>query len=49
MEEKVQKLVKTWEMEVFHKTNWDDYKSINVAKYTVSLNGITDHSVIYIY
>ncbi|KAJ8771723.1 hypothetical protein K2173_026900 [Erythroxylum novogranatense] len=42
IEEKVQNLVKTWEMEVFHKTCFDDYKSIaDPKKYSSSLNGRT--------
>ena len=41
LEEKVQNLVKTWEMEVFNKISSHDYKSINLENYTVSLNGIT--------
>ncbi|KDP43037.1 hypothetical protein JCGZ_25223 [Jatropha curcas] len=40
LEEKVQNLLKTWEMEVFHKTCFDDYKSIDPKKYTYSLNGM---------
>ncbi|KAM3711560.1 hypothetical protein ACB098_01G118800 [Castanea mollissima] len=39
LEEKVQNLVKTWEMETFHKKSFDDNKSIDPKKYTVSLNG----------
>ncbi|XP_002526153.2 pathogen-related protein [Ricinus communis] len=39
LEEKVQNLVKTWEMEVFHKTCFDDYKSLDPKRYTFSLNG----------
>lgn len=39
LEEKVQNLVKTWEMEIFHKKSFDDNKSIDPKKYTVSLNG----------
>lgn len=40
LEEKVQNLVKTWEMEMFHKTiDFDDLKSVNLMKYTFSLNG----------
>ncbi|KAJ9146164.1 hypothetical protein P3X46_028468 [Hevea brasiliensis] len=39
LEEKVQNLVKTWEMELFHKACVDDYKSIDPKKYTFSLNG----------
>ncbi|KAK6939994.1 hypothetical protein RJ641_029525 [Dillenia turbinata] len=39
MEEQVQNLVKTWEMEIFHKTRLEDFKSLDPAKYTFSLNG----------
>ncbi|XP_050215300.1 pathogen-related protein [Mercurialis annua] len=39
LEEKVQNLVKTWEMELFHKTSFDDYKSLDPKNYTFSLNG----------
>jgi hypothetical protein len=39
LEEKVQRLVKSWEMEIFHKTNIDDFKTLDPKKYTFSLNG----------
>lgn len=39
LEEQVQNLVKTWEMEMFHKSSFDDNKSIDPKKYTFSLNG----------
>ncbi|KAM6566836.1 hypothetical protein CsatA_025964 [Cannabis sativa] len=39
LEEKVQNLVKTWEMEMFHKTSFEDYKTVDRNKYTLSLNG----------
>ncbi|OVA03488.1 hypothetical protein BVC80_1473g10 [Macleaya cordata] len=39
IEEQVQNLVKTWEMEMFHKTCFDDYKTVDPTKYTFSLNG----------
>ena len=39
LEEQVQNMVKTWEMEMFHKANMDDYKSVDPNKYTFSLNG----------
>ncbi|KAL4310277.1 hypothetical protein GQ457_01G028760 [Hibiscus cannabinus] len=39
LEEKVQNLVKTWEMELFHKASLDDFKSMDVNKFTFSLNG----------
>ena len=39
LEERVQNLVKTWEMELFHKTSDADYKSFDSSNYTFSLNG----------
>ena len=39
LEEKVQNLLKTWEMEMFHKACFDDYKSVDPKTYTYSLNG----------
>lgn len=39
VEEKVQNLVKTWEMEMFHKTCFEDYKTVDPNNYTFSLNG----------
>ncbi|KAK9270485.1 hypothetical protein L1049_026065 [Liquidambar formosana] len=39
LEEEVQSLVKTWEMEMFHKLCFDDNKSVDPNKYTFSLNG----------
>ncbi|XVF39124.1 hypothetical protein PTKIN_Ptkin01aG0010300 [Pterospermum kingtungense] len=39
LEEKVQNLVKTWEMELFHKISPDDCKSVNLEKFTISVNG----------
>lgn len=39
LEEKVQHLVKTWEMEMFHKVCFDDYKTVDPKKYRFSLNG----------
>eukprot|EP00262_Sarcandra_glabra_P008541 TRINITY_DN22072_c0_g1_i1.p1 TRINITY_DN22072_c0_g1~~TRINITY_DN22072_c0_g1_i1.p1 ORF type:complete len:235 (-),score=38.72 TRINITY_DN22072_c0_g1_i1:299-1003(-) len=39
LEERVQHIVKSWEMEMFHKTCMDDYKTVNPSKYTFSLNG----------
>ncbi|KAF8404387.1 hypothetical protein HHK36_009270 [Tetracentron sinense] len=39
LEERVQRLVKTWEMEIFHKTSVHDFKTINPEKFTISLNG----------
>ncbi|XP_030497578.1 pathogen-related protein isoform X2 [Cannabis sativa] len=38
LEEKVQNLVKTWEMEMFHKKSTEDYKTVDPNKYTVSIN-----------
>ncbi|TYG78794.1 hypothetical protein ES288_D02G089000v1 [Gossypium darwinii] len=40
LEEKVQNLVKSWEMEIFHKASLEVFKTIDVNKYTFSLNGI---------
>ncbi|XP_023759493.1 pathogen-related protein [Lactuca sativa] len=37
--EQVQNLVKTWEMEMFNKVNPQDYKSVDVTKLTISVNG----------
>ncbi|KMT07033.1 hypothetical protein BVRB_6g153640 [Beta vulgaris subsp. vulgaris] len=39
LEEKVQNLVKTMEMELFHKANPQDYKAIDATKFTQSVNG----------
>ncbi|KAK4276668.1 hypothetical protein QN277_014793 [Acacia crassicarpa] len=39
MEEKVQTLLKNWEMELFHKADPSQYRSIDPEKYTFSLNG----------
>ncbi|MQL85969.1 hypothetical protein Taro_018499, partial [Colocasia esculenta] len=39
LEEKVQNLVKTWEMEMFHKIRPQDYKTVDPESYTLSLNG----------
>ena len=39
LEERVQRLVKTWEMELVHKVRPEDYKSINPQKFRLSLNG----------
>ncbi|XWS23592.1 hypothetical protein CRYUN_Cryun28dG0028300 [Craigia yunnanensis] len=33
LEEKVQNLVKTWEMELFHKSSLDDFKSMDTKKF----------------
>ncbi|MED6210492.1 hypothetical protein PIB30_064594 [Stylosanthes scabra] len=39
LEEQVQTLVKNWEMEVFHKADITQYRSLDPDKYTFSLNG----------
>nr|XP_010930622.1 pathogen-related protein [Elaeis guineensis] len=39
LEERVQHMVKTWEMEMFHKTRPQDFKTVNPEVYTFSLNG----------
>lgn len=39
LEEKVQNLVKTMEMELFHKANPQDYKTVDPSKFTMSVNG----------
>ncbi|KAJ3701776.1 hypothetical protein LUZ61_005481 [Rhynchospora tenuis] len=39
LEEIVQNTIKTWEMEVSHKTRLEDFKSINPDKFTFSVNG----------
>ncbi|KAI3996107.1 hypothetical protein MKX01_018176 [Papaver californicum] len=39
IEEEVQNLVKTWEMEMVHKTRVQDFKTIDPAKFTFSKNG----------
>ncbi|XP_011657303.2 pathogen-related protein isoform X2 [Cucumis sativus] len=39
LEERVQSLVKNFEMEMFHKISPSDFKTIDVNKYTFSLNG----------
>ncbi|WOL01635.1 pathogen-related protein-like [Canna indica] len=38
LEERVQRLVKTWEMELVHKVRPQDYKSINPEKFLFSAN-----------
>ncbi|KAL5714502.1 hypothetical protein ACHQM5_016453 [Ranunculus cassubicifolius] len=38
-EERVQRLVKTWEMELVHKVRPQDYKSLNAETFTISVNG----------
>ncbi|GER27337.1 pathogenesis-related family protein, partial [Striga asiatica] len=37
LEEKVQNIVKTWEMEMFHKVDFDDLKSVDPIKYRSAL------------
>ncbi|XP_072955794.1 pathogen-related protein-like [Typha angustifolia] len=39
LEEVVQNAIKTWEMELSHKTNLDDFKSINPTKFKFIVNG----------
>ncbi|KAL8089233.1 hypothetical protein AgCh_038862 [Apium graveolens] len=39
LEEKVQNLVKTWEMEIFHKARLEDFKMLDPYKFTLSING----------
>lgn len=39
LEEKVQNLVKTWEMEMFHKVSPDDFKTVDIRKLTIMVNG----------
>lgn len=40
LEEKVQRLLKTWEMELVHKVRPEDQKTVNSDKYTASTNGM---------
>ncbi|KAK9072640.1 hypothetical protein SSX86_009075 [Deinandra increscens subsp. villosa] len=39
LEEQVQNMVKTWEMEMFHKMKPEDFKTADVTRFTVSVNG----------
>nr|XP_043637489.1 pathogen-related protein-like [Erigeron canadensis] len=39
LEEQVQNLVKTWEMETFHKMKPGDFKTVDITKLTLSVNG----------
>jgi hypothetical protein len=39
LEEVVQNLVKTWEMELSHKTEVSDFKTIDHEKFTIAVNG----------
>ena len=47
LEEKVQRLLKTWEMEMIHKVRPEDQKSVHSQGFTGSTNGETSwpHSV----
>lgn len=49
LEEQVQNMVKTWEMEMFHKVSMDDYKSVDPNKYTFSLNGDGKSSYFFLF
>lgn len=46
MEETVQNAIKSWEMELSHKTRLCDFKTINPQKFKFIVNGI---HYIYIY
>ncbi|MCD7461636.1 hypothetical protein HAX54_046719 [Datura stramonium] len=39
LEEKVQGLLKTWEMEIVHKADPNDFKTVDPTKFTISVNG----------
>ncbi|KAL8515202.1 hypothetical protein ACS0TY_014060 [Phlomoides rotata] len=39
LEEYVQNLVKTWEMEVVHKANPNEYKTLEPSKFVIGING----------
>ncbi|KAK1275829.1 hypothetical protein QJS04_geneDACA010030 [Acorus gramineus] len=39
LEERVQRLVKSWEMELFHKARLEDCKTLNPHKFTLCVNG----------
>ncbi|XP_076942715.1 pathogen-related protein-like [Bidens hawaiensis] len=39
LEEQVQNMLKTWEMELFHKMKAEDFKTVDVTKLTLSVNG----------
>lgn len=45
LEEVVQNLVKTWEMELSHKTRVSDFKSIHHEKFCISVNGELQASI----
>lgn len=38
--EYVQNLVKTWEMELVHKANPDQYKSLDPKSFVLGINGV---------
>ncbi|KAI3464628.1 hypothetical protein Pfo_021291 [Paulownia fortunei] len=40
LEEYVQNLVKTWEMELVHKANPDEYKTVDAKKFVIGINGM---------
>ena len=46
LEEVVQNLVKTWEMELSHKTEVSDFKTIDHEKFTISVNGEPQPAII---
>lgn len=39
LEEYVQNLVKTWEMELIHKANLSEYKTLDPEKFVLGVNG----------
>ncbi|XP_019260291.1 PREDICTED: pathogen-related protein-like [Nicotiana attenuata] len=39
LEEKVQRILKTWEMEMVHKTDPNDFKTVDPKIFTKSVNG----------
>jgi len=41
LEEKVQRLLKSWEMELVHKARPEDQKTVNSEKYSASTNGMS--------
>ncbi|KAL5727235.1 hypothetical protein ACHQM5_000454 [Ranunculus cassubicifolius] len=44
-EERVQRLVKSWEMELVNKIRSQDYKSLNAEIFTSSVNGLPGHNL----
>lgn len=40
LEEKVQNLVKTWEMEIVHKADPNDYKTLDAKNFLLGINGM---------